>query len=68
MRSPLARTAFVPAALAAWSVLPPAMSAKVREQARAGVAAGDIEIDGVLSEGAWSRSAPIRENSSWDAV
>ncbi len=68
MRSPLARTAFVLAALAAWSVLPPAMSAQVRERARAGVAERDIEIDGVLSEGAWSRSAPVRENSSWDAV
>lgn len=68
VRSPLARTAFVLAAVAAWSVLPPAMSAQVREQASAGVAEGDIEIDGVLSEGAWSRSAPIRENSSWDAV
>lgn len=52
MRSPLARTAFDLAALAAWSVLPPAMSAQVRERARAGVAEGDIEIDGVLSEGA----------------
>jgi len=52
VRSPLARRAFVLAALAAWSVLLPAMSAQVRERARAGVAEGDIEIDGVLSEGA----------------